>query len=395
MSGFDFDRTTDRRHTGSVKWDSFEKGDDILPMWVADMDFETAPAVKEAVMARAATGIYGYTHIPMEEYSAAVGDWMERRHGYRPDPALTVITTAVVPAISACIKAMTHPGDGVIVQTPVYNCFFSSIRNNGCRMVDAPLRKVDLRDMGLFTYEMDFNALERAAADPRNKVLLLCNPHNPAGRAWTRDELLKVAEICRRHEVTVVSDEIHCDLTMPGYEFVSYATLPEEFSSRAFVLASPSKAFNTAGLQIANIFAGNGRLRLAADRAVNDMEVCDVNPFGVAGLIAAYTKGEEWLRELLIYLDGNYRALREFFRRELPGLSISRLEATYLVWVDTKPLGIESDRLEHLLLTEGRVWLNSGVMYGADGFMRINIATQRARMMEGLRRFAGVVKDLI
>ena len=394
MSDFGFDRLTDRRGSGSVKWDTLSGDGELLPMWVADMDFETAPAVKEAVMARAATGIYGYTHIPYERYHRAVADWFGRRHGYSPDPELTVITTAVVPAISACIKAMTHPGDGVIIQTPVYNCFFSSIRNNGCRAEDAPLSRVDFLAPGLFTYEMDFEALEEKARDPRNKVLLLCNPHNPAGRAWSRDELIRVAEICHRYDVTVVSDEIHCDLTMPGSEFVSYATLPEKYSREAFVLTSPSKAFNTAGLQIANIFAGNEKLRYAVDRAVNDMECCDVNPFGVVGLIAAYESGEPWLESLLEYLKGNYKALRDFFYENLPELSISELEATYLVWVDISKLGIDSDRLEHLLIGEGHVWMNSGVMYGGEGYIRINIATQRSRMLEGLRRMADVIHRL-
>ena len=394
MEKFDFDRLTERRDTACMKWDSISSDPDLLPMWVADMDFETAPVVKQAVMNRAATGIYGYAIVPEHGYHSAIAGWESRRHGYTPDPALTIPTTSVVPAVSALLHALTHPGDGVIIQSPVYNCFYRCIRNQGCREADAPLRRVDCQYPSRFTYEMDFDALEAQAADPRNRVMLLCNPHNPAGRNWTREDLTRVAEICARHNVTVISDEIHCDLTMPGHEFVSYATMPPEYRDRAYVITSPSKAFNTAALHVANIFAGNNELYQLALQAVDDLCIGAIDPFGVDALIAAYDHGEPWLQSLTEYLKGNYEALLEFFNENLPQLPVAILETTYLVWVDIRALGISSDRLEKLLIGRGHVWMNSGSMYGGDGYLRINIATQRSRLLEGLRRMADVIADL-
>lgn len=396
MNAFDFDNAPDRRGSGSYKWDSEPPCEslrgDIIPLWVADMDFSTAPCIIEALHKRVDHGVFGYTYIP-EAYYEALSGWFERRHGYSVSREKVICVPGVVPAVSAIIKALTAPGEGVIVQTPVYNCFFSSIRNNGCFVVRNPLLREDRND-GTFTYGMDLLGLEKLASDPRNRVLLLCNPHNPGGRAWTRQELEGVAEICLRHGVTVVSDEIHCDLTLPGHKFTSYATLGEEYTSRAIVCTSPSKAFNTAGLQIANIICGNDDLRAVVDRAVNDNEVCDVNPFGVTGLIAAYTGGELWLEALMDYLDGNYRWLADFFRRELPFLPFSALEATYLFWVDVRAVGMHSQELEEMLVDECGVWLNAGAMYGDDGYMRINFACPRRRLEEAMRRIAPVLKAL-
>ncbi len=358
------------------------------------MDFKTAPCIIEALRKRVEHGVFGYTLVG-DNYYSALHNWFLRRHGYEIKRERVIYTSGVVPAISAIIKALVLPGEGVIVQTPVYNCFFSSIRNNSCRTVESPLLRTAPDEDGHFSYRMDFDSLEKLASDPKNTMLLLCNPHNPAGRAWTRDELIRVAEICHRNNVTVVSDEIHCDLTMPGHKFTSYATLPEEYTSRAVICNSPSKAFNTAGLQIANIICGNESLRCMIDRAINDNEVCDVNPFGVAGLIAAYTEGEPWLNELTAYLSENYRVLCEFFKSELPEFPLARLEATYLVWVDTRATGIPSEALEEYLVEKAGVWLNCGSMYGAEGFMRINIACPRERLLEGLRRIAPALKELI
>ena len=389
---FDFDTLIDRRGTGSYKWDE-APSDDIIPLWVADMDFRTAPAVTEALQARVAQGIFGYTMVE-DDYYEALTSWFARRHGLHFTREQVIYCPGVVPAISASLKALTRPGDGVIIQTPVYNCFFSSIRNNGCRAVELPLIKVPCSDPRFFTYEMDFAALEEAASDPRNRVLLLCNPHNPCGRAWTREELHRVGEICLRHGVTVLSDEIHCDVLMPGTRFCSYGTLPKEYAERAVLFNSPSKAFNTAGLQIANIVCGNPDLRYAIDRAVNDNEVCDVNPFGPIGLKAAYTEGEEWLIQLCEYISGNYQTLCEFFADHLPWLPIAKLEATYLAWVDISSLGISSDALEELLLREAKVWLNAGSMYGDSRFLRINLACPRPRLLTALQRIISPLSTL-
>lgn len=389
-----FSTAPDRHNSGSYKWDSTPEGKDIIPMWVADMDFKTAPCIIEALRKRVEHGVFGYTLVG-DNYYSALHNWFLRRHGYEIKRERVIYTSGVVPAISAIIKALVLPGEGVIVQTPVYNCFFSSIRNNSCRTVESPLLRTAPDEDGHFSYRMDFESLEKLASDPKNTMLLLCNPHNPAGRAWARDELMRVAEICHRNNVTVVSDEIHCDLTMPGHKFTSYATLPEEYTSRTVICNSPSKAFNTAGLQIANIICGNESLRSMIDRAINDNEVCDVNPFGVAGLIAAYNEGESWLNELTAYLSENYRVLCEFFKTELPEFPLARLEATYLVWVDTRATGIASDTLEEYLVEKAGVWLNCGSMYRADGFMRINIACPRERLLEGLQRIAPALRELI
>ena len=383
---YDFDKTTDRRATNSYKWDSAPEG--VLPMWVADMDFRTAPAIIDALQKRVAHGIFGYTRVP-DAYYDAVTSWFSRRHGWDIDREWIIYTSGVVPAVSAVIKALTVPGDKVIVQTPVYNCFFSSIRNNGCEIVSNPLRRT------ADTYEMDFDALERCVADPRAKVMLLCNPHNPAGRVWTPDELTRLDNICLRNGVTVVADEIHCELVYQGFKYTPFASLSDAFLHRSVTCVSPSKAFNIAGLQIANIVAFDNDLRSRIDKAININEVCDVNPFGVAATIAAYNEGEEWLNQLVDYLHGNYEAMAEFCRRELPEFPIARLEGTYLVWMDCSSLGMPSDALEHALLDDARLWLNAGTMYGAEGegYMRWNIACPRSVMLDGLNRFLNFVRN--
>lgn len=383
---YDFDKTIDRRATNSYKWDSAPEG--VLPMWVADMDFRTASAIIDALQKRVAHGIFGYTRVP-DAYYDAVTSWFSRRHGWDIDREWIIYTSGVVPAVSAVIKALTVPGDKVIVQTPVYNCFFSSIRNNGCEIVSNPLRRT------ADTYEMDFDALERCAADPRAKVMLLCNPHNPAGRVWTPDELTRLGNICLRNGVTVVSDEIHCELVYQGFKYTPFASLSDAFLHRSVTCVSPSKAFNIAGLQIANIVAFDNDLRSRIDKAININEVCDVNPFGVAATIAAYNEGEEWLNQLVDYLHGNFEAMAEFCRRELPEFPITRLEGTYLVWMDCSSLGMPSDALEHALLEDARLWLNAGTMYGAEGegYMRWNIACPRSVMLDGLNRFLNFVRS--
>lgn len=385
MSDYDFDRGVDRRASGSYKWDS--RSGVELPLWVADMDFATAPAIVEALRRRVDHGVFGYTKVGDDYYDAVCG-WFERRHGWKIRPSDIIYTSGVVPALSAVIKALTEPGDKVIVQTPVYNCFFSSIRNNGCEALANPLRYTGE------SYEMDFDDLERKAADPRARLLLLCNPANPAGRVWSRDELMRLARICKANGVTVVSDEIHCELVFKPCRYTPYGSLPEEFAGCAVSCVSPSKAFNIAGLQIADIVAPDAAMRRRIDRAININEVCDVNPFGVAATIAAYKHGEAWLEALLDYLHANYEAMAEYCGRHLPAFPLCRLEGTYLVWMDVRALGIPSAQLEELLIDDCGLWLNAGTMYGADGegFMRWNIACPRHRLMEAIRRFADFVK---
>lgn len=382
---YDFDEVISRRGTLSYKWDSATDAE-VLPLWVADMDFRTSPAIIEALQRRVVHGIFGYTRVP-DAYYQAVTNWFARRHGWNIQREWMIYTSGVVPAVSAVIKALTVPGDKVLVQTPVYNCFFSSIRNNGCTLAASPLLRVGN------TWQMDFEDLERKASDPDVKVFLLCNPHNPVGRVWTREELLKAGEICSRHGVTVVSDEIHCELVYPGHAYTPFASISGDFSARAIVCISPSKAFNIAGLQIANIVVPDEEVRRKIDKAININEVCDVNPFGVTATIAAYTEGEEWLNQLLVYLQANYKWMQDYCRTHLPDFPISDLEGTYLVWMDCSILHKTSDVLEQELLDESKLWLNAGTMYGAEGegFMRWNIACPRSVLAEGLERFRSYV----
>lgn len=385
---YDFDIQISRRGTGSYKWDSAES-EDILPMWVADMDFRTAPAIVDALEQRVKHGIFGYTRVT-DSYYKAVTDWFARRHGWTIDREWIIYTSGVVPAISAIIKALTVPGDKVVVQTPVYNCFFSSIRNNGCEIVASPLLHIGN------TFAMDYDDLEKKVADPKVKALLLCNPHNPAGRVWRREELVRIGEICIRHGVTVISDEIHCELVFSGHNYTPFASISDEFLQHSVTCISPSKAFNIAGLQIANIVCADASLRAKIDRAINDNEVCDVNPFGVIATQAAYNEGEEWLEQLLEYLYANYLYMQEFCREHLPEFPLTVLEGTYLVWMDCRVLGISSETLEQRLVDEAGLWLNAGTMYGAEGegFMRWNIACPRATLTKGLKRFADFVHGL-
>ena len=382
---YNFDEIVQRRGTNSYKWDSADDAD-VLPMWVADMDFRTAPAIIEALQQRVAHGIFGYTRVP-DAYYEAVINWFGRRHNWKIQKDWMIYTSGVVPAISAVIKALTQPGDKVLVQTPVYNCFFSSIRNNGCEIVSNPLVYKEN------TYVIDYEDLERKVADEKVKILLLCNPHNPAGRVWSKEELTRIGEICIRHGVWVVSDEIHCELVYTGYTYTPFASISEEFLHHSVTCISPSKSFNIAGLQIANIVSADEEVRRRIDKAININEVCDVNPFGVIATVAAYKEGEEWLTCLLAYLEENYRCMSEFIAGYLPDFPITKMEGTYLVWMDCRILRKSSDELEQLLLTENKLWLNAGTMYGeeGEGFMRWNIACPRSMLIKGLEKFRDFV----
>lgn len=380
---YDFSRPTDRRGTDSYKWDSAPEAD-IIPLWVADMDFETFPGITEALQRRVAHGIFGYTRVP-EAYYEAVCRWFDKRHGWHINREDIIYTSGVVPAVSAVIKALTLPGDQVIVQGPVYNCFFSSIRNNGCEMVSNSL----IYNKEELLYEIDFDDLERKLKHERARLMLLCNPHNPGGRVWTRDELTRVAQLCRKYGVRVVSDEIHCELTLYDNEYVPFGSLPDELSRGSITCCSPSKAFNTAGLQIANIVCRDAEVRNRIDRAININEVCDVNPFGVIALQAAYSDdGYEWLTQLRKYISANYDLLLERFARELPKCKVMRMEGTYLAWIDCSELHISSDEIEEMLMHENKVWVNAGSMYGAEGaaFIRINMACTSELLNEGITR---------
>lgn len=383
---YDFDEIVNRRGTNSVKWDE-AKEEGVIPMWVADMDFKAAPCILDALKKRVDHGVFGYTIVP-DSYYESIISWFERRHQWHIERDWIIYTSGVVPAISAIIKALTEPGDKILVQTPVYNCFFSSIRNNGCTTAEnALVRKGN-------SYEIDFDDFERRAADEKTKVFLLCNPHNPAGRVWTQEELSRMNDICLRHDVKVIADEIHCELVMPGHEFTPFAAVSKACQDNCIITNSPTKSFNIAGLQIANIITNNAEDRQKIDRAININEVCDVNPFGVIALQAAYNEGEDWIDQLNVYLWENYQALKAFFKDNLPQLEVINLEGTYLVWVNVRAMGMTGNELTDNLLKEGKVFVNRGTMYGettGEDYIRINIAMPRSLMLEGLKRMKDVI----
>lgn len=381
MKQFDFDEIVVRRGTNSYKWD-LPKGEDIIPMWVADMDFKTAPCIIDALKRRVEHGIFGYTFVPDSYYDAII-NWFKRRHQWHIEREDILYTSGVVPAIACTLKATTMPGEKVLVQTPVYNCFFSAIKNSGCEVSENPLRREG------DSYVIDFDDFERRCSDEKTTVFLLCNPHNPAGRVWRKDELRRMNDICLKHHVKVIADEIHCELVMPGHTFQPFAAVDEACRDNCVVLNSPSKAFNIAGLQIANIVCHDAEWRRRINRAININEVCDVNPFGVIALQAAYNDGGEWLDALNQYIHENYLALKDFFRERLPRLEVCRLEGTYLAWINLSLIPITADEAARRLLGNAKVMLNSGTMYGREAgnsYLRINLACPRSTLMEGLKR---------
>lgn len=385
MRMYDFDQLLNRRGSHSVKWDEPEQ-EGVIPMWVADMDFMAAPAIQEALRERVEHGVFGYTLVPDAYYDAIV-NWFGRYHHWTIDRQDIIYTTGVVPAISCAIQALTMGGENVLIQTPVYNCFFSSIRNSGSNIVENPLKRQG------DTYVIDFDDFERKCADEKTTAFLLCNPHNPAGRVWAKEELTRMNDICMRYHVRVIADEIHCELVMPGYTFTPFASISEACRDNSVTLNSPSKSFNIAGLQIANIICHDPAMRRRINRQVNINEVCDVNPFGVEALMAAYNDSRDWLVALNDYLWENYQALCRFCEEQLPQWKVLKLEGTYLPWVDITATGMTSDALADLLLREAKVMVNSGTMYGAqtgEGYIRLNIACPRARMLEGLERIKKV-----
>lgn len=415
MSKYNFDEMTVRRGTSCVKWDAPSPAgpisENVIPMWVADMDFKAAPAIQEAVRKRAEQGIFGYTHVPDSYFESSI-NWWQRRRGWHTQKDWYIPIDGIVPGMSIVIEAVTHyevaggkvvrkPNDGkgpngelpkVIIQTPAYNCFFSAVRNQGCELVENPLIYDTEGDAP--TWYLDFEDLEKKCADPMVKALLFCNPHNPCGRVWPKEDLLKVAEICRRHGVIVISDEIHCELEMPGCHFTPMASLSPEIQDNTIQMGSPSKSFNIAGLEISNIITSRKDWKMMIDKVINIYEHCDLNPFGIVALQAAYDEGEDWLKELNQYLWDNYLELVNLFEDEIPDVLVSKLEGTYLAWIDVRSVGLPTEEIEKSLIENEHVWINSGVMYGKEGFMRINIACPRTRLLAGIERIAQGLKRL-
>lgn len=387
---YDFNTIIPRRGTNCVKWDEAAEGE--LPLWVADMDFETAPCVKQAVIQRANHGVYAYNLIPDAFYDAITW-WNSHRHAWAPRREWMLYTSGVVPAFSAIIQALVRPDEKVIFFTPAYNCFFSSVRNNGSQAVEFPLtwHPADER------YTVDFEELERVIAAERPRLFLFCNPHNPTGRVWTREELVQVANLCARYSVILLSDEIHCEFIDPqlGRQFLPFAPIADEAGCQWVVANAPNKAFNTAGLMAAYIITPFDDLRQRIDRRININEICDINCFSFVALQAAYTpEGEEWLDQLVAYIYDNYRLFRSMMKEAFPDLPIAHLEGTYLAWMDVTAFAKTSDEISDYLRKNNRVWINGGEMYGQQGFMRINLATQRERLIEATNRIIAGLKSL-
>lgn len=376
---YDFDKLIERRGTGCVKWDEMPSPS-VIPLWVADMDFAVAPAIQEAIRQRAQYPIFGYTYV-QDDYYDAVISWYERRHHWKIKREWILYTTGVVPAMSVAIKALTMPGEKVLILSPDYNCFFSSVKNNGCEVAECVLRfhRSNKR------FEVDWEDFEALCADEKTTLFLLCNPHNPTGRVWSREELERMRDICHKHHVRIVSDEIHCELIMPGHIFCTMGLIDED----AIILSSPSKSFNIAGLMMANIFCRDAATRRRLDRVININEVCDVNPFAPVAVKAAYNESEDWIDALNLYLYDNYQALCDYVAQNLILWRVMPLEGTYLVWVDCSACCDSVATYCEDILREARVWVNPGTMYGpqsGEGYLRINIACPHSRLMEALER---------
>ena len=401
---YDFNTPVNRRETYSLKWDV---KDGELPMWVADMDFQTAPEIREALSERVRHGVFGYSIVP-EEWNQAYIGWWERRHHFRMERDWLIFCTGVVPAISSIVRKLTTPAEKVLIQTPVYNIFFHSILNNGRQVLESQL-VYDGRE-----YRIDFEALERDLADPQTSLMILCNPHNPAGNIWDKETLARIGELCWKHHVVVVSDEIHCDLTDPGYEYVPFASVSEHCRENSVTCFAPTKAFNMAGLQTAAVSVPNAVLRHKVWRGLNTDEVAEPNAFAMEATLAAFTKGEAWLDQLREYLAENKKMVREFFAQKLPQGKVVTSRATYLLWIDCsawirgncvgeandairgKRRGNSAELAEKIRAKTG-LYLSEGEQFGGNGaaFLRMNAACPREVLMDGLRRFQAGVEEVI
>lgn len=383
---FEFDTVTERRNTNSLKWDV---ADNELPMWVADMDFETAPCIRQAVRSKAEKGIFGYGIVP-EAFFDAISDWWMKRHHFRFQKEWMMFCTGVVAAISSTVRKLTTPGETIVVQSPVYNIFYNSILNNGRNVLSNDL----IYENG--AYRIDFRDLEEKLAFPQTTLMILCNPHNPIGKLWSMQELQKIGELCAKYHVTVLSDEIHCDIVSPGKEYIPFAAASKLCESVSVTCVAASKAFNLAGLQSACIIVPDPFLRHKVWRAINTDEVAEPNAFAIEANIAAFTQGEPWLNALNEYLQQGKTLVYDYVREHLPELKIIASDATYLLWMDISFWSDDSQALcEHIRASTG-LYLCAGSEYGKNGrcFVRMNIATQHSRILDGLHRLKAAL-DLI
>lgn len=388
---FNFDQRIERRKTKSIKWSSevlknMFGEEDLLPLWVADMDFLSPPPVREAMMQEVEHGIFGYS-IRSEGYYQSVANWMEKRFDWKIQKDWIIFMPGVVSAVYYVLQGLLEPGDGVIIQEPVYYPFKSAILDTRCRVINNQLIEHDGR------YEMDFEDLEEKAGDPRTKLLVLCSPHNPVGRVWSRDELNKVAQICTKNNVVILSDEIHHDLVYKPHRHHVLANLKEEYRENIITATAPSKTFNLAGMMSAHVICENSEMREKLRKVLDKNHIGMQTPLSMAAVEAAYREGEEWLEELLDYLQGNVHLIRETVKRDLPKAKFSPPQATYLAWIDFRDYGIDGKVLEEKMVKEGKIALDGGTWFGegGDGFLRVNFACPRETVKEALERIAGVL----
>lgn len=381
---YDFDKVVDRRGTGSLKWDVPERE---LPMWVADMDFQAAPEIREALRERVEHGVFGYSVLPDAWYDA-YQSWWSRKHHWKIEKDWLIFSTGVVPTLSSVVRKLTTVGENVLIQTPVYNIFFNSILNNGRNVLESSL----VYDG--FEYTMDFEDLERKLALPQTTLMILCNPQNPVGKIWDKETLARVGELCAKHHVVVVSDEIHCDLTDPGAEYIPFASVSEVCRENSVTCIAPTKAFNIAGLQTSAVVVPNPVLRHKVNRGLNTDEVAEPNVFATVGAIAAFEKGEDWLEELRVYLADNKAFLREFMQEKLQQIKVVPSNATYLLWLDVSAITGDATELVEFIREDSGLYLTEGEEYGACGksFIRWNTACPRSLLIEGLERFESSIK---
>ncbi len=375
---YDFDLQTDRRNTNSLKWDVAEHE---LPMWVADMDFQTAPEVLSALKKRVEHGIFGYSIVP-EEWNQAIMSWWKERHDFQIQKEWLIFCTGVVPAISSTVRKLTTVGENVLIQTPVYNIFFNSIINNGRHVLESPL------SYDGEVYHIDFKELEEKLAEPQTTMMILCNPHNPIGKIWERETLERIGELCWKHHVLVISDEIHCDLTIPEHDYIPFASVSEKCKENSITCIAPTKAFNIAGLQTAAVIIPNETLRHKVNRALNTDEVAEPNAFAIEAAVAAFREGADWLDELREYIQENKKYVNNFLKEELPELKLVPSEATYLLWIDCSHIFENAIELSKILRETTGLYLSAGNQYGGNGshFLRMNIACPREVLKDGLKR---------
>ena len=384
---YDFDTINDRRNTDAAKWD-VAPGE--LPMWVADMDFQTAPEIRDALADRVKHGIFGYTDVS-EAWREAYAGWWQQRHALTMDRDALLFCTGVIPAISSTVRKLTTPNEKVIIQTPVYNIFFNCILNNGCRVLENPLLYDGTE------YRMDFAGLEQCMADPQTTLMILCNPHNPVGKIWDRETLARIGALAKKYHVTVIADEIHCDITAPGTSYIPFASVSEECRLCSITCIAPTKAFNLAGLQTAAIYIPDPVLRHKIWRAINTDEVAEPNALAIPAAVSAFTKGGAWLDEMRAYVWENRRFVTEALSKELPEVYVVNGDATYLLWIDVSSFGADSKEIADYIRKETGLFVSAGTQYGKGGehHLRMNIACPRAlcedgtkRLILGLRKYA-------